>query len=97
MVGETVRRSIHRRGNVALLLATMGSVVLGAAQSHVSWLLPPGLPTAQAAEAPPPAVGQKAPEIRLGDQHGKTFVLADAIRDRKFVVVAFYPKAFSGG
>jgi hypothetical protein len=56
-----------------------------------------GVRAAHAGDVVPPGVGQKAPEIRLGDQHGKTFVLGDAIKDKKFVVVAFYPKAFSGG
>ena len=56
-----------------------------------------GIRTAAAADQPAPIVGQQAPAIELADQHGKTFVLADALKARQFVVVAFYPKAFSGG
>jgi AhpC/TSA family len=44
-----------------------------------------------------PGVGEPAPELKLGDQHGKVFVLADTLKDKEFVVLAFYPKAFTGG
>ena len=44
-----------------------------------------------------PAVGEPAPELKLGDQNGKVFVLADTLKDKEFVVLAFYPKAFTGG
>lgn len=44
-----------------------------------------------------PAVGEPAPDLKLGDQNGKLFVLADTLRDKEFVVLAFYPKAFTGG
>ena len=43
------------------------------------------------------AVGDIAPEIKLSDQHGKAFVLADTLKSRDFVVVAFYPRAFTSG
>lgn len=43
------------------------------------------------------AVGERAPDLRLGDQHGKPFRLADALAAHRFVVLAFYPKAFTGG
>ena len=46
--------------------------------------------------APLPA-GESAPEIRLTDQHGKAFVLVETLKQRDFVVIAFYPKAFTGG
>jgi peroxiredoxin len=42
-------------------------------------------------------VGEPAPEVALGDQHGKSFRLADALKQRDFVVLAFYVKAFTGG
>jgi cytochrome oxidase Cu insertion factor (SCO1/SenC/PrrC family) len=45
----------------------------------------------------PPAVGEVAPELHLRDQHGKPFVLHDVLKERSFVVLAFYPKAFTGG
>ena len=44
-----------------------------------------------------PAVGEPAPDLKLGDQNGKLFVLADTLKDKEFVVLAFYPKAFTGG
>ena len=44
-----------------------------------------------------PAVGEPAPDLKLGDQNGKLFVLADSLKDKEFVVLAFYPKAFTGG
>jgi hypothetical protein len=45
----------------------------------------------------PLAVGDRAPVLELGDQHGKAFRLADALGTNRFVVLAFYPKAFTGG
>ena len=43
------------------------------------------------------AVGERAPDVQLGDQHGKPFRLSDALAAHRFVVLAFYPKAFTGG
>ena len=43
-----------------------------------------------------PAVGEKAPDFTLTDQHGKQIHLA-AFRDKATVVVAFYPMAFTPG
>lgn len=45
----------------------------------------------------PLAVGDRAPDIVLGDQHGQPFRLAEALARRDFVVVAFFVKAFTGG
>ena len=45
----------------------------------------------------PLAVGDRAPGLELGDQDGKPFALADALRANRYVVLAFYPKAFTGG
>jgi hypothetical protein len=45
----------------------------------------------------PLAVDDKAPEITLGDQHGRPFKLSEALAQRDFVVVAFFVKAFTGG
>ena len=45
----------------------------------------------------PLPTGESAPEIRLTDQHGKAFVLVETLKQRDFVVIAFYPKAFTGG
>ena len=41
--------------------------------------------------------GQQAPAVDLNDQHGQPFRLADALKQRDFVVLAFYVKAFTGG
>jgi hypothetical protein len=43
------------------------------------------------------AVGDTAPDIILTDQHGQPFKLSEALARRRFVVVAFYVKAFTGG
>jgi hypothetical protein len=53
---------------------------------------------AHAAErkSPIPA-GEVAPEIKLGDQHGRAFELGEVLKQRDFVVLAFYPKAFTSG
>ena len=42
-------------------------------------------------------VGSEAPQFRLGDQHGQPFTLSEALKQRAFVVLAFYPKAFTSG
>jgi AhpC/TSA family protein len=56
------------------------------------------LTAAAAADAPAPlAVGAAAPDTALGDQHGQTLRLADLLKQRDWVVVAFYVKAFTGG
>ena len=47
--------------------------------------------------ATPLAAGERAPDIRLFDQHGVEFSLASALAQRDFVVLAFYPKAFTSG
>jgi hypothetical protein len=44
-----------------------------------------------------PVVGEVAPDVKLSDQNGKTFVLGDTLKEREFVVLAFYPKAFTSG
>jgi hypothetical protein len=52
---------------------------------------------AAAADSPTPlAVGVLAPDTKLVDQNGQSVRLADLTRQRDFVVVAFYVKAFTG-
>ena len=55
------------------------------------------VPALASARANPLVIGERAPAIELGDQHGKPFRLADALGANRFVVVAFYVKAFTGG
>jgi len=45
----------------------------------------------------PLAVGVMAPDTNLVDQNGQSVRLADLTRQRDFVVIAFYVKAFTGG
>jgi len=54
--------------------------------------------SAAAADSQTPlAVGVVAPETKLIDQNGQSLRLADLIKQRDYVVVAFYVKAFTGG
>jgi peroxiredoxin len=45
----------------------------------------------------PLAVGARAPDFSLPDQHGGTLTLSGVLARRGFAVVAFYVKAFTGG
>ena len=67
------------------LVALAFAVVTAATSSHAS------------DRKTPPVVGEAAPELKLGDQHGKVFVLAETLKGKEFVVLAFYPKAFTSG
>lgn len=49
------------------------------------------------AAAAPLAPGDRAPVFALADQHGRAFTLADALQHRRWIVLAFYPRAFTGG
>ena len=59
--------------------------------------LAPTIPASAADRSTPVAAGDAAPEITLRDQHGRAFALADVLKQRAFVVLAFYPKAFTSG
>src|ERR1700743_3230583 len=50
----------------------------------------------QVAWAAPPAVGSKAPDFKLQGSDGKEYSLAD-FAGKKAVVIAWFPKAFTGG
>ena len=52
---------------------------------------------AGAADQTPLAAGAAAPETALVDQQGQPVRLTDLLKQRDFVVVAFYVKAFTGG
>ncbi len=41
-------------------------------------------------------VGDRAPDFNLSASDGKTYTLSQ-FRDKKPVVIAFFPKAFTGG
>ena len=43
-----------------------------------------------------PEVGDKAPNFTLAGSDGMTYTLAD-FKDEAYVVIAFFPKAFTGG
>lgn len=51
---------------------------------------------AQPASAADLKVGDEAPAFELKGSDGKTYKLAD-YKDKQVVVVAWYPKAFTGG
>jgi peroxiredoxin len=63
----------------------------------LSLLLAASTAWAWASGQTPLAVGATAPETALPDQRGQTVRLADLLKQRDFVVVAFYVKAFTGG
>lgn len=48
------------------------------------------------AEGEPPKVGDKAPNFKLAGTDGKTYTL-DQFQGKSAVVIAFYPKALTGG
>ena len=52
---------------------------------------------AGAADDKPLAVGAEAPDTTLSDQRGQPLRLAELLKQRDFVVLAFYVKAFTGG
>jgi hypothetical protein len=52
---------------------------------------------AGAADDKPLAVGAEAPDTALSDQRGQPLRLAELLKQRDFVVLAFYVKAFTGG
>jgi len=45
----------------------------------------------------PLAVGAEAPDFALTDQHGKPVRLSELLARRRYVVLAFYVKAFTPG
>ena len=59
--------------------------------------LAPSTPASAADRSNPIPAGQTAPDVTLADQHGNAFALTDVLKQRAFVVLAFYPKAFTSG
>ena len=79
-------------GNVFLenwrqLMKSLWTLLIG-----VGAVMSVGMP-ADAAEL---KVGDKAPEFEMKGSDGKTYKLSQ-FKDKKAVVVAWYPKAFTGG
>ena len=55
------------------------------------------VPLAAAAADRPLAVGDRAPDFTLSDQRGKSVRLSELLAARRYVVLAFYVKAFTSG
>ena len=55
------------------------------------------VPLAVAAADRPLGVGDKAPDFILSDQHVKPVRLSELLAARRYVVLAFYVKAFTSG
>ena len=55
------------------------------------------VPLAAAAADRPLGVGDRAPDFTLSDQHGKPVRLSELVAARRYVVLAFYVKAFTSG
>ena len=55
------------------------------------------IPLAAAAADRPLAVGDRAPDFTLSDQRGKSVRLSELLAARRYVVLAFYVKAFTSG
>lgn len=55
-----------------------------------------GIMMSAASFADAPAVGDPAPSFELKGSDGKTYRLSE-FKDKKVVIVAWYPKAFTGG
>lgn len=81
-------------GRAASVLA---AVALVTAALLVLPAIMPAVPAVAADREAPLGVGEAAPDLTLGDQHGRPLRLAEALRHRDFVVLAFYVKAFTGG
>lgn len=72
----------------------MKTISLMFALAGVAGLFSLGLAAATAGE--PPQVGDPAPDFKLPGSDGKTYQLSE-FKGKKAVVVAWFPKAFTGG
>jgi cytochrome oxidase Cu insertion factor (SCO1/SenC/PrrC family) len=57
----------------------------------------PAAPSLAAEPEGPLAVGERAPDFTLRDQHGRVARRSDLLRGSEYVVLAFYVKAFTPG
>ncbi len=98
MLGWALPRAARPEGFDAIGHTTLGATTMKNTVRGVAALL--GLavafsaPLARAAETP--KVGDMAPDFRLKGSDGKTYSLAD-FKGKKGVVLAWFPKAFTGG
>ncbi len=76
-----------------MLVATLGAVAALAAGAAA---LAQDGGKGKAMAGTPIAVGTEAPDFRLNDQDGKGVRLS-SFRGKKWVVLAFFPKAMTGG
>lgn len=89
---------MRRITTLAALLAGGGALLLGACRGDAP-APQRAEPAAEAASATPAeglTVGALAPDLELQDDTGATVRLS-SLRDRRPVLLAFYPKDFTGG
>ena len=80
-----------------LELDTMIGIFMGSRMKLLVFaLLALGLAAAAAGSGKAPDVGDMAPAFSLAGSDGKTYTLSD-FRGKEAVVVAWFPKAFTGG
>jgi peroxiredoxin Q/BCP len=79
-------------------LGEFGFVASGSAAMYRLWVCVLGvvLVSASISQAQEFEVGKPAPSFKLPGSDGKTYSLAD-FKGKKAVVIAWFPKAFTGG
>jgi hypothetical protein len=82
-----MKRLISRRISSRILIAVVGGTVFTLGSLFLGSVT-------MAAEL---KVGDQAPQFKLPGSDDKTYQLADLTKEKKVVVVAWYPKAFTGG
>jgi hypothetical protein len=87
-------RSIARLASHFVRCACVGAALLALASAAPRARA--DAPPAAAAKPPRPTVGAAAPDLALASSTGGTVKLAD-FRGKRTVVLAFFPKAFTGG
>ena len=99
---------MHKTGFALLALCAAGVLALGSTAGVApegAGAPAPGVPAAGGAPAAPPAAepqvkplesGDMAPDFALAGSDGKTYHLSD-FKGKQAVVIAWFPKAFTGG
>jgi cytochrome oxidase Cu insertion factor (SCO1/SenC/PrrC family) len=90
MTINSIRRIARLCGALSVLSMSAGALVLGPARTTAQ-----AENSAAANPQPQISVGQPAPDFTLPDQDGKMHRLADY--RGKTVILAFYPKDYTGG